>query len=230
MSLTSDRAELGQMIEQLCASWTSGDLTSLATMLATDATLIGNQHGAFTGAEAIASALALDTKGGSFGARTSNLYIGVKDDAAAASIYLFGLMQGDDRSLLLLGATLVMRFTRSCDRWLFTEIRLAINWTQGDTTLAPHWPAPPSVRGWQPGDAPPVIVSELHAPWVILPDAAMPERLEDALPELYFRYAFAVDQNDVGLLLERLSSRLVHAGPDPRVRHRQRHGLEHRCP
>ncbi|WP_342670039.1 nuclear transport factor 2 family protein [Alteromonas confluentis] len=46
----------------------------------------------------------------------------------------------------------------------------------------------------------PAMVSELHAPWVVLPDVPPPDNLQEALEELYCRYAFSVDQNDMMLL------------------------------
>ncbi|OFC70997.1 hypothetical protein BFC18_11220 [Alteromonas confluentis] len=54
--------------------------------------------------------------------------------------------------------------------------------------------------GWQMGFDAPAMVSELHAPWVVLPDVPPPDNLQEALEELYCRYAFSVDQNDMMLL------------------------------
>lgn len=199
--MQSDRHAITEIITQLATSWASGELSPLAHQLAPEATLISNQHGMVHGPAELIQALAADTQCGPFGHRLSNLYIGVHECRAAASAYLFGLMQDRENRILLFGATLVTQFARMNQEWRASEVRLSVNWARGDKELVSHWLHTPSDVGWQPGDPAPVIVSELHAPWRVLPQAPVPERLDEALSELYVRYAFAVDQNDIGLLV-----------------------------
>lgn len=170
---------------------------ALRPAFASGARLVSAQHGTRSGADDIVDALRPDR----FAHRASNHYIGIDGDEAATSLYLFGLMQGRGDQLFLFGATLIVRVNRWDAGWQITELRMEAMWSKGNPRLVPHWLHVPDDRGWQPGDPSPLIVSELHAPWHILPDATEPDRLEDALPELYARYAFAVDQNDIGLLV-----------------------------
>lgn len=199
--MQTDRQFVAEIITQLGRSWANGDLTPLACHLSEGVSLISNPHGRVFGRNDLMTALAVDTRTGPFSHRLSNLYIGVEDNRAAACVYLFGLIRGGATQAVLFGATLVTQFERVEQGWQLSELRLSVNWTRGDRQLVAHWQHVPSAAGWQRGDPAPVIVSELHSPWHVLPEAKVPERLEEALPELYARYAFAVDQDDIGLLV-----------------------------
>lgn len=199
--MATDRAAITDLLDRLISGWASGDLDGLRPAFAPGARLVSAQHGTLTGPGEILGALGQDSRGGGFAYRTSNRYIGIDGNKAATSLYLFGLMQDSAGRPLLFGATLITRLSRGADGWQVGEMRTEVMWTKGAFHLVSHWLHVPTDRGWQPGDPSPVIVSELHAPWHILPGAAVPDALEDALPELYARYAFAVDQNDIGLLV-----------------------------
>ena len=54
--------------------------------------------------------------------------------------------------------------------------------------------------GWQLGDEPPVIVSELDSPWALIGDALPQASAQDAVRQLYSKYAWAIDQGDIALL------------------------------
>lgn len=199
--MTRDRHEISQLLDRLASGWASGDLSVMTGGFTDDAQLISAQHGRVVTGQAIMCALAMDGGGGPFAHRTSNRYIGIDGTQAAISFYLFGLLHEGDNPAFLFGATVVARLAKGDEGWRFDEIRLQVMWTRGDPRLVAHWVHMPGERGWQRGDPAPVIVSELHAPWRVLPGTAVPIRLEDALPELYARYAFAVDQNDIDLLV-----------------------------
>ncbi|SEG08478.1 nuclear transport factor 2 family protein [Marinobacterium lutimaris] len=203
MSISADRQALGERVDQLGQAWLDGTTDRLGELFTSDARLISSQHGEYQGAQAIIAALAEDTAEAPFQGAMTNRYLAVEpgSDQAAASVYLFGLTQRMGRAAFIFGAALVMRFERVEGRWLFSEVRLQINWTNGDNRLVPHWSKPPGTNGWQMGDEAPVLVSELHSPWAIMPKAAVPESLDEALHELYARYSFGVDQNDMGLLI-----------------------------
>ncbi|MDV6252589.1 nuclear transport factor 2 family protein [Vibrio sp. EA2] len=200
MGLTSDRSILREMMEQFGQYWLTGQSASFPLLLADDAELISHQHGSIDSRAALLEALAQDSAKGELYGQHSNHYIAIEGDQAATSMYLFAMAKDNNAQYFLFGAAVVMRFRRHENGWLLHQIRLQVNWSHGNQKLMPHWKNVPSEHGWDLSKEPPVLVSELHSPWALLPNAAVPERLEEALPELYARYSFAVDQNDIGLL------------------------------
>ncbi|XAW87797.1 nuclear transport factor 2 family protein [Vibrio sp. CDRSL-10 TSBA] len=197
---SSERDTIREMIEQFGQCWLEGEAAAMPLLMQQEVQLISHQHGEHKGRDAVLQALSRDTAAAALLGQTSNHYIAVDGDQAAASMYLFGLKPGHKRQYFLFGAALVMRLQRHENGWLFSEIRLQVNWSHGDRGLMSHWKNVPGEHGWKMGDEPPVLVSELHSPWALLPDAPVPESLPEALSELYARYSFAVDQNDMSLL------------------------------
>lgn len=196
----SERDTIREMIEQFGQCWLEGEAAAMPLLMQQEVQLISHQHGEHKGRDAVLQALSRDTAAAALLGQTSNHYIAVDGDQAAASMYLFGLKPGHKRQYFLFGAALVMRLQRHENGWLFSEIRLQVNWSHGDRGLMSHWKNVPGEHGWKMGDEPPVLVSELHSPWALLPDVPVPESLPEALSELYARYSFAVDQNDMSLL------------------------------
>lgn len=192
----------------------SGDFSTIQPALHDNSTLISSQHGTQQGVTAITAALARDTSQTAISGRTSNPYVAVDGDQAACSLYLFGTLNTVGKEPFLFGATLVFELEKLQEQWRFETIRLAINWTSGYSDAVEHWGKYPQQNGWQFGDKPPVIVSELHSPWKKLPNAKVPEALEIALRDLYARYSFAVDQNDMTLLTSAYSED-IHGGFAP---------------
>ncbi|MGR3376524.1 nuclear transport factor 2 family protein [Salipiger abyssi] len=120
-----------------------------------------------------------------------------------ASFYAFGLLRDrtDATQGLLFGATVVLRLARVATGWQIAHIRLSSAWMRGADRLAAHWLLPSSDAGWQVGDPPPVLVSEIDSPWALQPIGPPPGDLHAAISELYSRYSFAIDQGDIGLLI-----------------------------
>lgn len=201
MNRQHERAVLQQQIDALVAAWANGCLHEQRQRLAEQLALVSNQHGRLVGAAACVQALQADTRNGPMACcRLSNRYLAIHEDLAVGSLYLFGQLAQGTGSGLLFGATLVLQLKRSGTGWLLDELRIDVPWTRGDRSAASHWQHLPSNSGWQPGDPAPAIVSELHAPWRRVPQAAPSACLEEAAAELYARYAFAVDQSDIDLL------------------------------
>ena len=197
-----DRAALLALIDRLAAAW-SGDSPGAPSWLDPEARLDSNLHGQLGGAQDIQNALAADGRQGACTVRTSNRYAAAQDDEGVASFYAYGLLQNrsDAQQALLFGATVVLRATRTEGGWKVSHVRISSSWMRGSDRLASHWLLPPSDAGWQVGDPPPVLVSELHSPWALQPIGTPPSDLFDAISELYSRYSFAIDQGDINLLI-----------------------------
>lgn len=197
-----DRAALLTLIDRLAATW-SGEPADAPPWLAREARLDSNLHGRREGAQEILSALAADSGQGPCHIRTSNHYAASRGDRGVASFYGYGLLQshGSASQALLFGATVVLRFGRSGHGWQITQIRISSAWMRGTEPLSSHWLLPPSDAGWQVGDQPPVLVSEIDSPWALQPIGQPPGDLHAAISELYSRYSFAMDQGDITLLI-----------------------------
>ncbi|RKF21785.1 hypothetical protein D6851_07125 [Altericroceibacterium spongiae] len=199
--MSGDRAVIGRLLDELATGWATGDLSKVGPAFDDRSRLISAQHGTASGTDAILAALGADTRDRGFIHRATNRYIGIDGNRAATSFYLFGLMHDGRDKAFLFGTTIIALLERVESRWRIDDIRIQAMWSKGDPQMASHWLHFPGDRGWQLGAPPPVIVSELHAPWHVLPDLPAPDDLQEALHELYARYAFAVDQNDIGLLV-----------------------------
>lgn len=200
MSAAPQRDAIRHIVDGFFSGWSQGDWHHVSHSIALDAQLLSNQHPFGIGPDGFKDALAGDTVRGHFQYRTSNHYVGGHDGEGVASAYAFGLIQRG-ASFLLFGATVVMTFRCAEDgTWLLTLARLSINWQQGDTALVDHWSKPPENYGWQLGDAPPVLVSELDSPWAKVSNSTLVGSVEESVAELYSKYSWAIDQGDIALL------------------------------
>jgi 2,4-dienoyl-CoA reductase-like NADH-dependent reductase (Old Yellow Enzyme family)/ketosteroid isomerase-like protein len=201
LSLTDSgsRAILTTVRDDFFTAWSDASWHALSPVLAEDALLTSSQHGEGTGEDDWRRLLAADADALVW-MRTSNHAIVVgRRGRAAASAYVIGLF-GQGQRQFLFGASVVLGFQRHRDGWLLTRARIHVNWCKGVLTLATHWRMPPSDEGWQLGDPPPTIVSELHSPWALIGDALAYGDVNDAVRELYSKYSWAIDQGDIALL------------------------------
>ena len=198
---TDARPMLAALQDDFFAAWSRGQWQGLAPSLAEQAALTSSQHGEGRGEADWRRLLAADAAG-LVSMRSSNhaMLVG-KNGQAATSAYVVGLFKRGQQQFLF-GASVVLRF--QCDepqrRWSLTHARIQVNWCKGEPSLAAHWRLLPSDAGWQLGDAPPVIVSELDSPWALIGDALPPATAEDAVRQLYSKYSWAIDQGDIALL------------------------------
>jgi hypothetical protein len=200
MSDTTDRAVLRGIVDGFLRGWSDGQWAIVP--IAADARLVSNQHADAVGRDAIARALGSDTDGGrQLALRVSNRYVGARGDIAAASVYVAGMLQTVS-SQALFGSTVAMTFERIEGVWALSTVRIFVNWQQGDVLTLAHWRAVPTNNGWQLGDPPPVLVSELDSPWAVLGESTMEESLEEGVSALYSKYSWAIDQGDIALLAD----------------------------
>lgn len=199
MSSQQDRQAVKQLAHRFLSTWMSQDESLEAVGLTPACQFHSSHHGAATGYQDIQERLAQDTQTSDMIGQMSNLYVAVDGNRAAFSFYMYGLVEQNPRAFMF-GSAVVATLSYQESRWRLEEIRLVVNWSKGDSSLMPHWQNVPTQYGWQMGFAAPAVVSELHSPWAKLPNVQPPEDLHEAISELYYRYAFSVDQNDMGLL------------------------------
>lgn len=193
------RSMLNTVRDDFFTAWSEGAWQALNPVLAEDALLTSSQHGEGRGAADWCRLLAADASALVW-MRTSNHAIVVGcDGRAAASAYVIGLF-GQGQRQFLFGASVVLGFRCVQDRWLLTRARIHVNWCKGVLTLATHWRMPPSDEGWQLGDPPPAVVSELDSPWAMIGNALPYGDVKDGVRELYSKYSWAIDQGDIALL------------------------------
>jgi ketosteroid isomerase-like protein len=195
------RSALTSVMDDFFAAWSDGEWQTLNPSLTKTATLKSSQHGEGRGVAEWRSLLAADASA-LIWMRTSNHAIVVgRNGQAVTSAYVYGLF-GRGQQRLLFGASVVLRFQfhGTDDRWMLANARINVNWCKGDLLLAAHWRMPPTDAGWELGDVPPVIVSELDSPWALIGNALPQADAEVAVRELYSKYSWAIDQGDIALL------------------------------
>lgn len=196
----TDRAAVKQLMTRLTTFWMTADSDLKPEDFHHGSQLFSSHHGNAEGYTDITAKLKQDTTNSPMQGRLTNLYVATDSKHAVASFYSFGLLGNSNRNLFLFGSTQVVQLSKINQRWCIDTIRLVINWSKGNVDQVPHWQNLPGEHGWEMGFEAPALVSELHSPWSVMPDAPPPENLQEALEELYYRYAFSVDQNDMGLL------------------------------
>lgn len=171
-------------------------------MLTTTMSLRSSHKGMINGLEAVISAFAKDTESGSaLNLVTSNYY--AADDGqglAMVSAYLYGEICPTVRynPSAMFGAVVRVTLKIEANAWKIAELLVNISWAEGSTRYFPDWKLPPGEKGWRPGDAPPVLVSELDSPWACIPENKIKSTEVEQIEEAYSRYSWGIDQNDFG--------------------------------
>lgn len=199
MNKSQDRQAIKQLARRYLEAWMNQAGSLDAADLTPNCEFHSSHHGSATGYQAIQIRLSQDTQASDMIGQMSNLYVAVDGSRAAFSFYMYGLVAQNPRAFMFSSAV-VATLSYQENRWRLEEICMVVNWSKGDQGLMSHWQNVPTQYGWQMGFAAPAIVSELHSPWAKLPNVQPPEDLHEAISELYYRYAFSVHQNDMGLL------------------------------
>jgi ketosteroid isomerase-like protein len=98
----------------------------------------------------------------------------------------------------MFGAVVRVTLKIEANAWKIAELLVNISWAEGSTRYFPDWKLPPGEKGWRPGDAPPVLVSELDSPWACIPENKIKSTEVEQIEEAYSRYSWGIDQNDFG--------------------------------
>lgn len=90
----------------------------------------------------------------------------------------------------------------SLNRHLIDDIKIQMNWVDGDKSLISHWSLPLE-RLWKPKDPKSsAIISELDAIWHGSENKLSPNSDEERIAEAWYRYAWALDLADTSLYMD----------------------------
>lgn len=194
------RSAMLATLDRLIQGWACDEWQYANAMFTDDCVFHSSAHGDARGSDAIAAMLRRDHASGAIlTVQTTNHYAAGLDREGVLSGYAYG-ERTEGAARLTFGATMTGRLCEEGGRWRFSELRLSVNWLDGDTSLTPGWKAPAGDLGWQVGDAAPTIVSEMDSPWSRLPAPSIEGDLNQQLAETFSRYAWAIDQGDIALL------------------------------
>jgi hypothetical protein len=183
----------------LCDTFRTGDAAGLAAIAVAVPSAVTSHKASLTGIDAVAAMFGPFTSAETFELAATNVYIGGTPTRARTSAYLAGRIQG--RASLGFGAVIIVDLERTDESaaWRVGALKLQLTWIEGDRSLRKDWVFPRFEKVWEEGDALPVLVSELDAPWHVYPNS-LPVTIERSVIDTYARYSWGIDQADFGLL------------------------------
>lgn len=206
---SSERGRIESVFAAFVEAWRSGNQAALAGLLTPRATAHLSHLGRFTGASVTAEGLVRRAPETSLTRyRTTNSYVAVSGSTAQHSAYLLGTL-ADEREdgrtdgrldAFLFGGHFVNTYLRTERGWLIDRIRFDLDWQHGNRAHAAGWSFAGRTADWPNERQAPAILSELDAPWHVVPEPTERGSAEEQVAETYIRYAWALDQADFGLL------------------------------
>jgi hypothetical protein len=163
--------------------------------------LSSNAHGRASGSAAIASLLKADGEGATLTLASTNHYAAAGSSGLHVSAYVHGQRTASTRGatrVSLFGVALVITATLEGEALTVTDVDLTVDWIDGDLDPPGTWTAPRGSRFWKPGDRPPTLVSELHAPWARSTDAESVGATAEQITDVFMRYIWSIDRADFG--------------------------------
>ncbi|SHK77486.1 SnoaL-like domain-containing protein [Chishuiella changwenlii] len=204
------RSDIEIFLKDFINHWANSDENKIADDLAPFVNFRSNVHGVIKGKVNVAKNLFEDRSNHSLSLASSNHFIaGIpdgKENKVVFSFYLYGIISDENDSIATFGATSIIEILmKDSETMEITDFKFSVNWIEGDAHLLQKWSPIRGQRFWQPGDTTPVIVSELDAPWNKYKNLIPIGTEKDWIMEAYSRYSWAIDQNDIGLLISTFS-------------------------
>lgn len=158
--------------------------------------LLSSHRGRHEGRSAVLSLLAADLQPlQQLELEFSNPVVRANAREGVATSYFHATAQGGGQALQFGGLVVL-----SINSEGVSEIRIQFAWSHGDFGFMQGWNMPPADRQWKPGDASAVLMSELDAPWNRIANSTLATTDEQEIAQVWFRYAWALDQADFALL------------------------------
>ena len=191
-----------QTLDTFISSWRAGEAENMAHSFSASATLYSNAHGTLCGASEIAARLRSDFSPLHLPRLvTTNAYVAGDDARATLTAYLYGVFDGSGTAgAAVFGAVLLGELRRIDGQWCFADLRLQVTFAEGSFERLESWRLP-ATGGWQVGDETPTIVSETDSPWIRRVPILTGLTAEQYVADAFSRYAWAIDQGDIGLLM-----------------------------
>jgi SnoaL-like protein len=205
---TAPRARLLGALDQFLDLWRRGHLAPEETDLFSMTRFTSSVHGNALGTDAIKQLLRADHGDAALALASTNHYASAGSAGLHVSAYLHGHRTASTSGpvrVSLFGAALVLTAAMDGDVLRVTDIDLTVDWVDGDLDPPDTWKSLRGSRFWKPGDQPPTLVSELHAPWSRSPDAESIGDAADRITDVFMRYVWSIDRADFGGMVPCLS-------------------------
>lgn len=187
-------------LETFIALWSGLNDKRGTNLFTPEACYESSTFGQVTGATKVASLLKEDfTELDEIELTATNVIVRADENKAFAAAYLLGQARKFLSSRRIqaahFGGVMILEFDIKRRQPLISIARTQLTWAEGASILPPEWNLPTG-KGWQPGDSPAVIVSELDSPWKRVPVSSLPSDEEALIAEVWYRYAWGLDLAD----------------------------------
>ncbi|MDF2911928.1 nuclear transport factor 2 family protein [Pantoea agglomerans] len=192
-----------QTLSTFCEMWSGNACSGKSQWLDPTVTLVSSHRGTVSGRKNVSALLQNDF------AVLNNVSVGLtniverqNDKDYVASAYLHGqasrTISGRDNKVRF-GGTIIVRACADEGPPKIHTLHLQINWTSGTRQLLSGWQLPAEESGWHQRFPPVAIISELDAPWHVVPENHIATGDEQVIIDTWYRYAWALDQADFTL-------------------------------
>lgn len=192
-----------QSLNTFCEAWSGNACSDNSQWLAPSVRLVSSHRGTVSGRENVTALLQNDFADlDNVSVTLTNTVERQNDKDYVASAYLHGQASrtGSGRhNPVRFGGTVVMRAGTDEAQPVIHTLHLQIHWTSGARQLLSGWQLPAEESGWHQGFPPVAIISELDAPWHIVPENHRATGDEQEVIDIWYRYAWALDQADFTL-------------------------------
>ncbi len=192
-----------QSLNTFAEIW-SGNASSVnGQWLAPSVRLVSSHRGTVSGRENVTALLQNDFPGlSNISVTLTNTVERRNDKDYVASAYLHGQASrtaSGRHNQVRFGGTIMVRAVAEEGQNQIHTLHLQINWTSGTRQLLSGWLLPAEESGWHQSFPPVAIISELDAPWHIVPENHIATLDEQDVIDAWYRYAWALDHADFTL-------------------------------
>lgn len=190
-------------LNTFCETWSGNACSDNSQWLDPSVRLVSSHRGTVSGRENVTTLLQNDFAGlDNVSVTLTNTVERWNDKDYVASAYLHGHATravSGRHNRVLFGGMVVMRASEDEAQPVIHTLHLQINWTSGVRSLLSGWLLPAEESGWHQELPPVAIISELDAPWHIVPENHRATGDEQGVIDAWYRYAWALDQADFTL-------------------------------
>ncbi|ASS92537.1 nuclear transport factor 2 family protein [Peribacillus simplex] len=199
-----NRATISEVFSKFSKALEEGNTLTLRELLLPNAQASFSMYGEFEGVEAIIEGLLNKEETPDIVHHyVTNEYIAIKEELSQQSVYLTGLFIHKDNGQMnpfWFGGHYVNSYKLTEGGWEISHLRFDLDWHYGTSPYTSKWKPAGRTLGWTPDTENPKILSELEAPWRVIPESEESNYEEEEVVATFNRYAWAFDQGDFSLL------------------------------